>query len=190
MNGFLSVFAFVFAVSSAHAVSRLPEGHPHEEIAIAITNRAHLYYVEALNVQVVKLLPDDDDGRPHQNWVFRLANGLEVRAIYNIDMGERVPLRVGDVISVGGELRWSKRGAIIHWLHADPNERRPDGYVLHRGERYGELEEFKALPSHKRDEILQRKRERERRLRDPRYARKLERLGFGSDAAAGALRHY
>lgn len=185
VSRFLSAILFLVSVQAAARVQP-PPGQ--EQLAEALGARKRVHYIEALDLVVAKILPDDSKGREHQKWIMKLADGHEVTAVYNIDTGDRIPIRLGDVVSVGGEFIWTKNGGLLHWLHADPTERRPDGYVLHRGQKYGELDEFKDLPRRQREAAVRRKLERERRLRDPRYSRYLERIGFGPGAAEGALK--
>jgi hypothetical protein len=59
-----------------------------------------------------------------------------MEAVYNLDMCERVPLKVGDIISMGGQFIWTNQGALLHWLHFDPRQNRRDGYVELNGKVY------------------------------------------------------
>lgn len=93
-------------------------------------------FLEGGNMEVVKVLPDDNNGLKHQSWIVRLSNGRELRAVYNVDMCERVPVRVGDRVAMGGEFIWTKYGGLLHWLHHDPRGQRPDGYVYLNGKFY------------------------------------------------------
>ena len=103
----------------------------------AHSNKRRAHFIEAANMEVIQLLPDDKDGLEHQKWVVRLSDGQKITAIYNSDMCPRVPLRVGDLISMGGEYIWSKQvGGLLHWLHHDPRGHRPNGYVYLNGEYY------------------------------------------------------
>ena len=100
-------------------------------------NQRRAHFIEAANMDVVQLLPDDTDGLEHQKWVVRLSSGQKITAIYNSDMCPRVPLKVGDKVSMGGEYIWSKKvGGLFHWLHHDPRGNRPDGYVYLNGQYY------------------------------------------------------
>lgn len=96
-----------------------------------------IHYIQAGNLLVTKLLPDDTRGLPHQKWEAKLSNGARITIVYNLDMGRRVPVEVGKRFSVGGEFIWTKFGALIHWTHFDDQSRRPDGYVYFEGEVYG-----------------------------------------------------
>lgn len=138
------VHSFVFAVllamtlpvlGMATAESTYPAGQQ-ELIAAQESNRG-VNFVEVKDVKVVRLLKDDLFGSKHQKWVVQLANGREVAAVYNIDVTPRIPLKVGDLISMGGQYIYDRGGGLIHWLHEDRRARRPNGYVELNGVRYG-----------------------------------------------------
>lgn len=107
-----------------------------EEIVKAVERRRRLDYVEGAGMVVVKLLPDDRSGLEHQKWVVRLSNGSTMQAVYNLDLCEYVQLKIGDTISMGGQFIWTNEGAMLHWLHYDPRQNRPDGYVEVNGKVY------------------------------------------------------
>lgn len=107
------------------------------DLVRAVQDRRYVSFVTASQVTVTKVMEDDTLGKPHQRWYVRLSSGDEVFCVYNLDMGKRVPLKVGDVISMGGEFKWTSRGALLHWLHHDPRQNRPDGFVEVGGQRYG-----------------------------------------------------
>lgn len=113
----------------------VPEGQ--RDIANAQQRGKGVNYLEVQDAVVSKLLPDDTQGRPHQKWVVSLANGRSLLSVYNADMGERIPLKVGDTVSMGGQYIWDRSGGLIHWLHHDPKGRRPDGWVELNGVVYG-----------------------------------------------------
>jgi hypothetical protein len=106
------------------------------DIVAAVTSRHSLNFVKGGGMVVVKLLPDDTNGLQHQKWIVRLSNGSTMQAVYNLDMCEYVQLKVGDVISMGGQFIWTKGGGLLHWLHFDPREKRPDGFVEVNGKVY------------------------------------------------------
>ena len=128
------------AAKKAAAVSLFPTTttvSDDSDLVRAVRDRRNVNFVQASNVEVVQILPDDNDGLRHQRWYVRLSDGSKVFAVYNIDITKRVPIQVGQKISLGGEFKWTNQGALIHWLHADPEKRRPDGYVDVNGVRYG-----------------------------------------------------
>ncbi len=84
---------------------------------------------------VVKLLPDDRDGSPHQRFIVRLASGDTLLIAHNIDLAGRLePLVVGDRVSFGGEYVWNAKGGVIHWTHPDPEDRHPAGWLERIGD--------------------------------------------------------
>jgi hypothetical protein len=109
------------------------------QVASAFASGRGLDFVELQHVTVVRSLNDDTQGSCHQKWVIALDNGQEILAIYNIDVTERIPLKAGDKMNLGGQYIWDRGGGLIHWLHEDPRNRRPDGYVELNGVRYGKF---------------------------------------------------
>lgn len=106
------------------------------DIIRAVNDQRRVNFVEGADMVVTKVLPDDNSGAKHQKWTVRLSNGKLLQAVYNLDMCPHVPLKVGDVVSMGGEFIWTGGGGLIHWLHHDPRGNRPDGYVFVNGEYY------------------------------------------------------
>lgn len=137
--GFLTVVASLsFAASgpsAAYTTSTYPAGQV--ELINAEENHRAVNFIEVSGVKVTELLPDDVHGSQHQKWVVELANGAAIMAVYNIDVTPRLPLKVGDVISMGGQFIYAREGSLLHWLHEDGRGRRPNGYVEINGVRYG-----------------------------------------------------
>jgi hypothetical protein len=123
------------------AVSDVAKTDANFQILKAISDNKEISFVEAKNVKVVKLLRADNKGARHQRWVVQFDNGTQMTAVYNIDLADKVPLSVGDVISMGGELVFGDRKGdpILHWIHADPRKKRIDGYVMLNDKKYGQL---------------------------------------------------
>lgn len=115
----------------------LSEGSEEDaEVIQAVERRRRVDFVEGRGMVVTRLLPDDNSGLRHQKWIVRLSNGASMQAVYNLDLCERVDLQVGDKVAMGGQFVWTNQGALLHWLHYDPRERRPDGYVEVNGKVY------------------------------------------------------
>lgn len=91
--------------------------------------------VEVLGT-VQRILSDDNEGSRHQRFIVRLSTGRTLLVAHNIDLADRVPLRLGDTVSLRGEYEWNDQGGLIHWTHHDPAGERPGGWVEHAGRRY------------------------------------------------------
>ena len=87
--------------------------------------------------RVIRILPDDRDGSPHQRFIIQVDRGLTLLVSHNLDLAPRLNgLAVGDQVVVAGEYEWNDRGGTVHWTHDDPQGRHPAGYVEWRGRRY------------------------------------------------------
>lgn len=89
-----------------------------------------------LEAEVVKVLPDDNDGSRHQRLLLALESGGTVLISHNIDLASRVPAEEGDVIVVRGQYEWNEKGGVVHWTHHDPKGWREGGWIEVGGERY------------------------------------------------------
>lgn len=101
------------------------------QLVRAIQYRTRVNFLEANNLVVTRLLPDDNQGLKHQKFMVQTSNGQSVMIVYNTDLCPKVPARVGDKVSVGGEYIYNRQGGLVHWTHYDPSRRRPSGYIGH-----------------------------------------------------------
>ncbi len=108
------------------------------QLVQAMKQKRDTNYVEAADLVVTKILPDDTQGLPHQRWLAHASDGGSVLLVYNSDMGARIPVKVGDHFAAGGQFIWSNQGPLLHWLHEDTRNKRPDGFVYYGGVIYGE----------------------------------------------------
>ncbi len=149
----LIVFAIGFKLYSTNNFS-VPQARPaqslqrsisttsdNSEILKDIAQNNTVRYIEVSDLKVIQLLNDDTSGNRHQKWIAQFANGQKILGVYNIDLAEKIPLKMGDVIGMGGELVFNRNGGgpLMHWIHADPHHSRRDGYVLLNGKKYGAL---------------------------------------------------
>ena len=87
--------------------------------------------------RVLRLLPDDRDGSPHQRFLLRLDDGSTVLVAHNIDLAPRLDgLAEGDRVEFRGEYVWNPKGGTVHWTHADPRGRHAGGWLRWRGRTY------------------------------------------------------
>ena len=92
--------------------------------------------IVTVDLEVVHVLPDDNEGSRHQRFLADTADGVTVKVAHNIDLAERVPLREGDTVTIRGEYEWNDKGGVLHWTHHDPKGWHEDGYIELDGVRY------------------------------------------------------
>ena len=87
--------------------------------------------------RVVRLLPDDRHGSPHQRFLLRLEDGGTLLVAHNLDLAPRLDgLAEGDSVAFRGEYVWNPKGGTLHWTHDDPRGTHPDGWLRWRGRTY------------------------------------------------------
>ncbi|MEL6797471.1 MAG: DUF3465 domain-containing protein, partial [Planctomycetota bacterium] len=89
-----------------------------------------------LEAEIVKLLPDDNEGSRHQLFLLALETGGTVLVSHNIDLAPYVPVEEGDRVLVSGQYEWNEKGGVLHWTHHDPKKWREGGWIEHAGVRY------------------------------------------------------
>ena len=105
-------------------------------IQTAYTNRQSDLQVQGAGV-VTRILPDDQEGSRHQKFILKLESGQTLLISHNIDLAPRISgLRKGDTVEFYGEYEWNPKGGVIHWTHDDPDNRRPGGWLKHKGSIY------------------------------------------------------
>lgn len=105
-------------------------------LAQAFRNRQSNLQVESAG-NVIRLLPDDDEGRRHQRFILELGSGQTLLVAHNIDLAARIPsLQEGDSVAFYGEYEWNSKGGVIHWTHEDPKGRHVGGWLRHNGRTY------------------------------------------------------
>ncbi len=98
---------------------------------------AHLKKVEVTVVApVLKLLPDDTEGIPHQRFLIRLTNGSTVLIAHDTSMAPRIPLNSGDWVRIHGEYIWNPKGGVIHWTHHTDTPWHEGGWIEYQGRIY------------------------------------------------------
>jgi hypothetical protein len=85
---------------------------------------------------VTQLLPDDNNGSPHQRFLVKINAEQTLLFAHNLDLSSHIPLQVGDKISFSGEYVYNPKGGIVHWTHRDPKSQHMAGWVLAHGKKY------------------------------------------------------
>jgi len=88
------------------------------------------------DAEIVKVLPDDDEGSRHQRLLLKLETGGTVLVAHNIDLAHRVPVEEGNRITIYGQYEWNDRGGVLHWTHHAPRNNREGGWIEFDGKRY------------------------------------------------------
>jgi len=80
--------------------------------------------------RVTKLLKDDLKGSRHQNFLINIdGRGFTLLVSHNIDLAKRVPIKIGDAVTLFGLYEWNNRGGVIHWTHHDPKGKKKGGWI-------------------------------------------------------------
>jgi hypothetical protein len=107
------------------------------EMQVLQAQQARMRKVEVtIDAPVLKLLPDDTQGLPHQRFLLKLSNGSTVLVAHDTAMAPRVPLQAGDMVRIHGEYIWNERGGVIHWTHHSDTPRHEGGWILFNGQVY------------------------------------------------------
>ena len=73
----------------------------------------------------------------HQRFILRLTGLTQTVLVENnVSIGRRVPIAVGDDVTVHGEYVWNDQGGLIHFTHHDPVHTHEGGWISLRGARY------------------------------------------------------
>ena len=86
--------------------------------------------------RVVQLLSDDDGGDWHQRLIIDAGGKQTLLVAHNLDVADRVPVSLGDRLSVRGIFEWNDLGGLVHWTHRDPMGIEDGGYIEHRNKLY------------------------------------------------------
>jgi len=119
-----------------------PSGHPESTSPNPATPVTYAFRSRRSNVEVrtagrvVRLLPDDRQGSPHERILVRVEGGTTVLVAHNLDLAPRVPVAVGDSIELKGEYEWNSKGGVVHWTHRDPEARHETGWIRYQGRLY------------------------------------------------------
>ena len=88
--------------------------------------------------EVVHILPTDNYGSRHQQFLVEVGGEITLKIAHNIDLAKVVPIAKGDWVSMKGEYEWNEKGGVLHWTHHNPspNPVKPGGWIEHKGVLY------------------------------------------------------
>ena len=102
----------------------------------AVASHQSKVWFEETQFEVVKLLPDDNEGSRHQRLLV-VREGLPTLLVaHNIDLAERVPVNKGQAVFIKGRYEWNEKGGVIHWTHHDPRGNNPGGWIRFDNKKY------------------------------------------------------
>ncbi|MDX1480988.1 MAG: DUF3465 domain-containing protein [Woeseiaceae bacterium] len=87
-----------------------------------------------LRGRVVRLLHDPEDR--HQRFILDTGDRRTILVAHNIGIAERVPLGLGDRVTVRGLYEWNDLGGLLHWTHADPMGQDEAGFIRFRNKTF------------------------------------------------------
>ncbi|MFZ3229727.1 MAG: DUF3465 domain-containing protein [Pseudobdellovibrio sp.] len=131
----LVISSLIFSISSFAGQTSVFSVKPNpvsDDAALiqAVTSHKQVSFVKAEGLVVSGLLKDDTNGSPHQKFNVKLTSGQVIMIVSNLDMCEKIPVQVGDVVGAGGQfIPTGKSGGLLHWTHKDPKKIRPDGFI-------------------------------------------------------------
>lgn len=120
---------------NASPASSTVDGSGQQDVIAAQTAQSQKVEI-TVSARVYKLLPDDNQGLPHQRFLLRLNNGTTVLVAHDTRLAPHVPLSEGDLVCIHGEYIWNNRGGVIHWTHRCLNGHHDGGWIDFKGQRY------------------------------------------------------
>ena len=85
--------------------------------------------------KVSRLLPDSFGTSTHQRFILKCTTSQTVLIDNNVDVGQRVPVRIGERVIVHGQYFWNDLGGGIHDTHHSTDSN-PDGWIYAAGKVY------------------------------------------------------
>jgi hypothetical protein len=99
-----------------------------EQIEAAVREQKSGFMI-TIEGELLKLLPDDEEGSRHQRFIVELESGRTLLIAHNIDLAPRVPAKRGDHLRIHGQYEWNERGGVLHWTHDDPGGSHEGGWI-------------------------------------------------------------
>lgn len=133
----LSIFLTFPVASCSLKGAETLEGANLDQQQVLEAQAQHLRHVQVTIVApVLKILPDDTQGIPHERFLIALSNGTSVLIAHDTRLAPRVPVQPGDQLKICGEYIWNEKGGVIHWTHHAIGGIHPGGFIELYGQRY------------------------------------------------------
>ncbi len=113
-----------------------PEGDANDASLVEAQNQHAKNVNVTATARVLRLLPDDRQGSPHQRFLLRTSAGSTVLVAHNISLAQYIPLKEGDYVTVSGEYIWNEKGGVLHYTHHATNSRHRGGYIEYNRQKY------------------------------------------------------
>ncbi len=125
-------FLLILLISARFVQLQIPVSN--NNLDDLVTSQAQNAPIE-FTAQVIKLLADDNIGSRHQKFIVK-SNLHTILIAHNIDLAPRVPVTLGDVLSIKGAYEWNDRGGVVHWTHHDPQNKQVGGWIELNGKKF------------------------------------------------------
>lgn len=133
----LSIFLTISVSSCSIRGAETLEARDLDQGQVLEAQSQHLRHVQVtISAPVLKILPDDTEGIPHERFLIALKNGTSILIAHDTRLAPRVPIQVGDKLKICGEYIWNEKGGIIHWTHHSIGNIHPGGFIELNGQRY------------------------------------------------------
>ena len=93
-------------------------------------------FMTEVSGNVTRILAAGTDRGGSQDFVIQLENGQSLLITHKSSARKKIPLAVGDRVTVRGEYAWSETGGTIKHTKRDLSSARRHGFIEHDGKRY------------------------------------------------------
>ena len=86
--------------------------------------------------EVVRAIRPVRGNESYQEFQMRLPNGQLLLVVHDAGLGDRVPLKAHDAVTVRGSYQWTELGGAIYGTQRDSSLKRLHGWIMHKGKKY------------------------------------------------------
>lgn len=129
----------LLALALAACAAPAPSATAADNSAVARAFADHRSNIEITASGAVQRLLGDETSETgtHQRFILRLDGSTQTLLVTNnVTIGKRVPVSVGDAVTVHGEYIWNDQGGLVHFTHHDPQRSHEAGWIERQGVRY------------------------------------------------------